>query len=277
MECVVNLSEGCRPAVIERLVEAAGPCLLDVHSDPWHNRSVFTLGGDDVLVAEGARQLARRAVDLLDLGLHSGAHPRLGTVDVVPFVSLEGWPVRDAASDEAARRERDTFATWAAAELGVPVFLYGPERALPDVRRYAWGALRPDRGPEGPHPTAGAMAVGCRPLMVAYNLWLAHADISTGRAIANALRSPLVRALAFTLGEQVQVSCNLLRPLEIGPGEVMDQVSDRAPVARSELVGLVPQLTLEREPQSRWDELDLSPGKTIEARLAGTGCRGPQR
>jgi glutamate formiminotransferase len=249
--------------------------LLDLHSDPHHHRSVLTLAGDDEPLEAAARDLARRTVALLDLREHAGAHPRFGVLDVVPWVALEGWPLRDAAGGPAtsdrAWRARDRFALWAAAELKVPVFLYGPERSLPQVRRDAWGTLGPDAGPGAPHPTAGSVAAGCRPLMVAYNLWLAGADLATARAIAAAIRSPEVRALGFALGDQVQVSCNLLAPLAVGPARVRDQVGRRADVERAELVGLVPEIVLRSVPEERWPELDLAPERTIEYQLSHAG------
>jgi glutamate formiminotransferase len=103
--------------------------------------------------------------------------------------------------------------------------------------------------------------------MVAYNLWLAEPDIGKACAVATAVRSGEVRALAFALGEQVQVSCNLVRPLVVGPAQVWDTVAGMAPVARAELVGLVPQTVLDATPKSRWDELDLSVERTLEERL----------
>jgi glutamate formiminotransferase len=103
--------------------------------------------------------------------------------------------------------------------------------------------------------------------MVAYNLWLAEPDIGKARAVAKAVRSEEVRALAFALGEQVQVSCNLVEPLVVGPAQVWDTVASMAPVARAELVGLVPQTVLDATPKSRWDELDLAVERTIEERL----------
>jgi glutamate formiminotransferase len=103
--------------------------------------------------------------------------------------------------------------------------------------------------------------------MVAYNLWLEEADLAKARTVAAAVRSAEVRALAFTLGEQVQVSCNLVRPFVVGPAEVRDRVAKLAAVARAELVGLVPQAVLAATPEGRWQELDLAPDRTIEARL----------
>jgi glutamate formiminotransferase len=160
LECVVNISEGCRRDVLDRLARCAGDHLLDVHTDPDHHRSVFTLAGPDV--EEAARSLATAAVDAIDLRTHEGAHPRLGAVDVVPFVPLGPTPFPDAVA------ARDRFAAWAGASLHLPCFLYGPERSLPDLRRHAFRTLRPDAGPAEPHPSAGACAVGARPVLVAY-------------------------------------------------------------------------------------------------------------
>jgi glutamate formiminotransferase / 5-formyltetrahydrofolate cyclo-ligase len=272
LECVINVSEGCNEVVLAHLAGAAGECLLDVHSDCDHNRSVLTLAGEDEAVRTAAREVARAAVGVLDLRAHHGAHPRFGALDVVPWVALEGWPLQDAADVNGggaarARRARDEFAVWAAHELALPVFLYGPERSLPEVRREAWRGLTPDFGPNSPHPTAGAAAVGCRPLMLAYNLWLAEADVEMARAVASAIRSPYVRALAFVLGQRVQVSCNLLRPLLVGPEAVFDQVAERAGIVRAELVGLVPERVLLATAPARWRQLDLARDRTIEARL----------
>jgi glutamate formiminotransferase len=275
LECVVNLSEGCNPYVLAALSAAAGRCLLDRHGDCAHHRSVFTLAGDESVVMDAVQDLARAAVKLLDLRGHVGAHPRFGVVDVVPWVALEGWPLKDAQGPGAERalKARDAFARWAASDLGLPAFLYGPGRALPEVRREAWGTLQPDFGPLGPHPTAGSVAVGARGLMVAYNLWLEEADLAKARAVAATLRSAEVRALAFALGERVQVSCNLVQPFVVGPAQVFDTVASIAPVANAELVGLVPQAVLAATPKRRWEELDLSVERTIEDRLENITAR----
>jgi glutamate formiminotransferase / 5-formyltetrahydrofolate cyclo-ligase len=273
LECVVNVSEGCDEVLLANLAGAAGECLLDVHSDCDHHRSVLTLAGPDDAVQAAARELARAAVGLLDLRAHEGAHPRFGVLDVVPWVALEGWPlhdVEDGGSEgcgKRARQARDSFALWAATELALPVFLYGSARSLPEVRKEAWLSLWPDFGPSSPHPTAGAVAVGCRPLMLAYNLWLAETDIDRARAAAAAVRSPHVRALAFALGEHVQVSCNLLAPGLVGPAAIWDQVSELATIARAELVGLAPERVLLVTPEQRWYQLDLALDRTIESRL----------
>lgn len=274
---MVNVSEGCRTGTLADLAAVSAPVLLDLHSDCDHHRSVFTLAGPDELVTGAARALARQVVERVDLRGHLGVHPRLGSLDVVPFVEVVGWPLADVPTDApglGARQARDEFGRWAAAELGLPVFLYGPERSLPQVRREAFTRLAPDVGPSSPHRTAGAVAVGCRRLMVAYNLWLAAPDLAQARSLAASLRSPAVRALAFRVGTDVQLSFNLLAPLEVGPSDVMDKVKDRMAVARAEVVGLVPRLVLEAAPSDRWAELGLSEDVTIEQRLVSAGL-GP--
>ena len=256
LECVVNISEGQDLTAIAAIAAAAGSALLDVHTDADHHRSVLTLVGEDA-----PRSVAAEAVDRLDLGVHEGAHPRIGVVDVVPFVALDGSSATDA------REARDRFARWAADELAVPCFCYGPERTLPDVRRHAFGELAPDVGPDQPHPTAGAMAVGVRPVLVAYNVWLAEPDLALARRIAAGLRGPAVRALGLAVGEEVQVSVNLIEPTTIGPAEVADAVAALAEVRRCELVGLLPASVLAAVPPERWGSLDLGSDRTIEARL----------
>lgn len=259
LECVINVSEGHDGDALDAISAAAGPSLLDVHRDEHHNRAVLTMAGDDVEAA--ARAVASEAVARLDLRTHRGAHPRIGVVDVVPFV-----PLATVLADAVFARDR--FAAWASASLGLPCFLYGPERSLPDVRRGAFTFLPPDTGPANPHPTAGACAVGARTVLVAYNLWLARPDLARARSIAATIRSPAVRALGLAVGDAVQVSCNLVAPLDVGPAEVFDRVAALAPIARAELVGLAPLAVVRAAPRNRWTELDLAEDSTIEARLA---------
>lgn len=274
IECVVNVSEGRDPRILDGLADAAGSDLLDVHRDPDHHRSVFTLVGE-----AAPRRLTAVALDRLDLGPHSGVHPRLGVVDVVPFVDLSE-PHR--ASAEAVRA-RDEFAAWAADTHGVPTFLYGPsiggpiglERTLPEVRRRAFVDLAPDHGPAAPHPTAGAICVGARPILVAYNVWLPRGtDLMTTRRIASDVRRPGLRTLGLMVGGRPQVSMNLVEPWRISPADAFDAVRDRCRTENidtdgAELVGLLPRAVLDAIPDGRWAELDLDIGRTIEARLAG--------
>ncbi|HEY8526979.1 MAG TPA: hypothetical protein VIL48_18550 [Acidimicrobiales bacterium] len=257
LECVVNISEGRRDALVAAIAATAGRDLLDVHSDPDHNRSVLTLVGE-----EAPRHVTRAAVGRLDLREHAGVHPRLGVVDVVPFVPLGDATLADAVA------ARDRFLAWAAAELGLPGFAYGPERTLPEVRRHAFGELAPDAGPAEPHPTAGAVAVGARGVLVAWNVWLADGDVAAARAVARDIRSAHVRALGLPVAGGAQVSMNLIAPDIVGPAEAWDLVAARASIARAELVGLVPASVLYRTDPARWAQLDLAEDRTIEHRLA---------
>lgn len=256
LECVINVSEGRDRSVIRRIAVGGGVCLLDVHSDPHHNRSVVTLAGQGVEAA--AQTVATEAVRCIDLRLHVGVHPRLGAVDVVPFVPLAGSSMDDAL----AARER--FAAWAGDELGVPCFLYGPERTLPDVRRHAFTGLAPDTGPAVAHPTAGAICAGARPVLVAYNVWLAEGvPVSVARQVAREIRGPRLRALGLDVGGWAQVSMNLIEPERLTPADAYDAVAALAPVDRAELVGLVPPAVLAAVPAARWAELSLSAEKAL--------------
>jgi glutamate formiminotransferase len=265
LECVINISEGQDLGVIEAIAAGGRPCLLDVHSDNWHNRSVLTLGGPRRELEAAARRVAVLAVRLLDIRSHSGAHPRLGVLDVVPFVHF------DERTAPLAVTAQHAFGAWAGDELELPCFYYGDERSLPELRRLAFAELLPDSGPRSPHPSAGACCVGARGVLVAYNIWLdatRGATVADAKRIARGLRSPAVRSLGFDLGGTPQVSCNLLTPLEHGPAEIYDAVAAAAPIDHAELVGLAPQGVLDRTPSGRWAELDLSGDTTIESRLA---------
>ena len=274
IECVVNLSEGRDQAFLSELAEATRPVLLDLHRDPDHHRSVFTLAGEAEDVTQAVRELARASVTRLDLGTHQGAHPRRGVVDVVPFVPYT--PGRMPSHDlGAVVARRDAFARWMSATLGVPTFLYGPlpggeTRTLPQVRRDAFGTLPPDFGPRRPHPTAGATAVGARSVLVAYNVGVSSLEVA--RLVAPLVRGPAVRALGLAVGEGAQVSCNLVDPARLGPARAYDAVcrlveEAGGAVTGAELVGLLPEAVLRAIPPSRWIELDLSTDKTVEARL----------
>jgi len=271
LECVVNVSEGRDAGVVAAIAVAGGRCLLDIHSDAHHHRSVLTLGGEDALVEAAARAVTEEAVARLDLRTHEGVHPRLGVVDVVPFVPLAGSTIDDAVA------ARDRFLAWAAEALALPGFTYGPERSLPEVRRKAFAELAPSAGPATPHPTAGAVCVGARPVLVAYNMWLADGvGVDEARRVAAAVRRPgQVRALGLDVGGRAQVSMNLVDPVAgVGPEVVFDAVRNLVAVDGAELVGLVPAAVLDGVSPGRWAELDLAPSRTIEARLAGAGAGG---
>jgi glutamate formiminotransferase len=288
LECVVNVSEGRDDAVLGALAAAAGPLLLDVHRDPDHHRAVLTLAGPPDEVAVAARALATETVRRLDLRTHAGAHPRLGVLDVVPFV-----PYRPGAAPPGdlgrAVAQRDRFARWLGDELAVPAFLYGPvagprpataaaaaaARTLPEVRRRAFGpppdGLAPDFGPPRPHPSAGATAVGARPVLVAYNVWVSDAVVA--RRVAPLVRGPALRAIGLAVGARAQVSCNLVDPVRLGPAEAYDAVAERVAeaggrVEGAELVGLIPEFVLRQVPTGRRRGLGLAGDVTIEARLA---------
>ena len=256
LECVVNVSEGANNAVLTALRTATAANLLDVHSDADHNRSVFTLMG-----TEAPRLLTTAAISHLSLPQHEGVHPRLGVVDVVPFV-----PLGDSTMEDALRA-RDEFAQWAATELGVPCFLYGPERTLPFIRKNAWTTLMPDMGPDVAHPTAGAICVGAREPLIAYNVWLEGVSLQRTREIASAVRTEHIRTLGLQVGEFTQVSVNLVSPHVANPVHVVDVVKQHTAIHHCELVGLLPEEILRAIPQDRWEELDLAEDRTIESRL----------
>jgi glutamate formiminotransferase len=201
LECVINISEGRDIDVLRQLAAVCANDLLDVHFDPEHNRSVFTLTG-----VAAPRRLTKLAVQLLQLDTHQGVHPRLGVVDVVPFIPLDESTMHDAIL------ARDEFAHWASSELSVPCFVYGTERTLPDIRRQAWSNLQPQYGPSAPHSTAGAICVGARDLLVAYNAWLnTKTSEKDARSIAQSVRGDGIRTLALRVRNHWQISQQALR------------------------------------------------------------------
>lgn len=279
LECVANISEGRREDVIGRLASASGPGLLDVHADVDHHRSVFTLAAEDPLVTLGAaRDLVRAAAGDLSLADHDGVHPRLGVVDVVPFVALTPTPVSVAVNAATA------FARWMGDELGVPTFLYDradpQRRTLPSVRKDAFSARAPDAGPATPHPRLGATAVGARPVLVAVNLEIDGNDVDLARTVAREIRGrdgglPGVRALGFALPSRghTQVSMNLVdldaTGLETACVAAREHVEAHGgTVVRVELVGLVPAAAIAgaSAPFLAWTGIGAD--QTIEARLA---------
>lgn len=283
-ECVVNISEGRDPAIVDAIAGAGGGLLLDVHSDPDHHRSVLTLAGPLDEVAAAARSVAGAAVSAIDLTAHRGVHPRLGVVDVVPFVPLAG-PDGTWTAWESVVGARNMFADWMGSELGVPCFRYGPERSLPQVRRGAFTEFAPDTGPDRPHPTAGATAVGARTVLIAYNVWIAARDglpagevVAVARSLAAQMRSPGLRTLGIAVGDGAQVSCNVVDPDRVSLTEVYDAVATGAATrgceaVRGELVGLIPDSALTTVPERRWAELGLRAEDAIGYRM-GTRSAG---
>ncbi len=223
IQCVPNFSEGRRPEVIAAIVDAArqtpGVRLADWSADTDHNRLVVTFVGPPAPVRAAALAAAAVAIERIDLRLHSGVHPRLGALDVLPFVPLAGLTLADCAA--LAREVGQELA----ARHDLPVFLYeaaaSDGRSLPSVRKGAFRSLSPDFGPSLPHPTAGAAVVGAREPLIAYNVVLAASDAAIARSIARELRTgshglPGIRALGLLLPSRglTQVSLNLTRPAE---------------------------------------------------------------
>jgi glutamate formiminotransferase len=279
LECVVNVSEGRRQEVLDELAAACGRALLDVHSDPDHHRSVFTLAGPEV--EDAASALARVALERIDITTHRGVHPRMGAVDVVPFVSLAGGG-RGLAAETAQR-----WARRLAADVGVPAFLYGEAdpagRSLPETRRAAFVSRPPDFGPPVPHPRFGAVAVGARPVLVAVNCEIEGMAVEDAARVAAAVRErdgglPGVRALAFPLAsrDRVQVSMNLFDLEKTGIEAACQEVRrlSGGRVVAVELVGLAPAGELDRlSPEFlAWSGIDLT--ASIEARLTAAGLAG---
>jgi glutamate formiminotransferase len=302
VECVPNVSEGRRAEVVDEIVAAfAGPevLVLDRSSDADHNRSVLTLAGPGPALVEAAVAGAAACARLIDLTRHRGVHPRMGALDVLPFVPLG----RATALRGAAEPDLDCAALALRAgrriaeEAGIPVYLYGaaartPERAaLPTVRGRGFEALRaaappgpgvlaPDLGGPGPHPTAGAAAVGAREVLVAYNVDLAGADLELARRIARAVRErdgglPAVRAMGVALEGRglVQVSMNLLDYRVTPPAAAYAAVAGLAGragarVVRSEVVGLVPAAALDGVDPAELRLDGFTPDLLLEERLA---------
>ena len=266
VECVPNFSEGRRKEVVETIANAIasvpGVRLLDSEMDPNHNRSVITFVGDRVAVAEGAFQGAKAAVTRIDMNTHRGEHPRVGALDVLPFVPILGVTMEDCVILARSVGKR------IAEELQVPVYLYEaaatrPDRkALPDVRRGEYEGLKiaietdPDRKPDfGPgrlHPTAGACIVGARPVLVAWNVNLATPDVRIAKRIAKAIREsdgslPAVRAKGFELADRgmVQVSMNMTDYQKTSLVQAYEAIRELAAkegveIVESEIIGLVP-------------------------------------
>jgi glutamate formiminotransferase / 5-formyltetrahydrofolate cyclo-ligase len=285
LECVANVSEGRDMERLRTIARACGPSLVDVHADPDHHRSVFTLAGPGPRDAvSGARALAAAVAEQCSIVDHVGEHPRFGALDVVPFVALGGTKVERAHAADEAR----AFGEWWADHFGVPVFLYDdadPEqRDLPSARSTSFRSRAPDFGPSAPHPRLGATAVGARRPLVAVNCVLVSRDISVARRIAREMRERSgglrgVRALGFFLpkARRAQVSMNLVDLDHTGVQDGCLHVRDLAQrygtdIAGVELVGLIPRRDLDRctDDFLQWSRLDAE--STIEVRV-GKGPR----
>ena len=296
IECVPNFSEGRDASVIEKLIAAIdflpGILILDRTSDWDHHRTVLTFAGPRGVMAEAGVRLASAAAASIDLNRHQGVHPRVGALDVLPFV-----PLGSTTLDNCAALARETGER-ISRELRIPVYFYGgaamrPERtALENVRRGQFEGLResvvrdaasaPDLGGPALHPTAGAVIVGARKILIAFNINLRTSDIEAAKSIARRIRAsgggfPAVKALGLRLRSRqlVQVSMNLVDYEKTSLQEVyaaVEQLTAEQGIAieGSELIGLLPRAAL----CGQLPPL-LSADHTIEARIdAGTRARG---
>jgi glutamate formiminotransferase / 5-formyltetrahydrofolate cyclo-ligase len=302
IECIPNVSEGRRDDVVARLADAAvrggkGVLLLDRTSDADHNRSVFTFLGDGPGLLDAMTALVGASLEAIDLRTHRGAHPRLGAVDVVPFVPIRGATTADcvALAKELGRRLADRFA--------LPVYLYedaasSPARQnLASIRKgefeglaakMADAAWKPDFGPAAPHPSGGATVVGARAPLIAYNINLGTADLAVADRIAKAIRHlsggyRFVKAMGVKLEArgQVQVSINMTNFEKTPLHRVFETVRSEAerhgvPVVGSEIVGLVPSAAL-LAAAAHYLRLETDPGpqvlenKLLDIALARSG------
>jgi len=264
VECVPNFSEGRRKEVIEAIVKAIAEAgkvwILDVESDEDHNRSVVTFVGEPESVEEAAFQGIKKAAELIDMDQHKGQHPRIGAADVVPFVPIKGVTMEECV--EMARRLGERVGR----ELGIPVYLYAeaatrPERQdLAYIRRGEYEGLKeeiainPDRAPDfGPAVLgkAGATAIGARPPLIAFNVYLNTDDVRIAKEIAKAIRHSsgglrYVKAIGLLVKGKAQVSMNLTNYRQTPIPRVMELIRREAArygvsIASSEIVGLVPE------------------------------------
>ena len=293
VECVPNFSEGRKIETVERLALAIASvptaCVLDTHIDPDHNRSVITFVAAPEMVVEAAVRAVGLASELIDMRRHTGVHPRLGATDVLPFVPISGVTLENCAVLAHQAGER------IANELSIPVFFY--ERAalktsrvnLEDVRRGALELLReqiaveperaPDLGPLRVHETAGAVAVGARPFLIAFNVNLRTADVSIARSIARVVRArhgglPFLKALGFELSSRglAQVSMNIVNYEVTGITAAYEAVSREAErmgveIVSTEIVGLIPAKALDRSAKYFAKLENFSEDKILEHRL----------
>jgi glutamate formiminotransferase len=299
LEAVPNVSEGRDAAVVSAVGEAFArrAVLLDVHSDPDHHRSVFTLAGDDEALVDSLLAGIAAAIELIDLREHDGVHPRVGVADVVPLVPLES-----AGMERAARTAR-ALARRIGTELELPVFLYGEVGAgrrpaffrrggLEELaHRVDAGELVPDAGPNRIDPRSGAVLVGARNVLVAYNLDLGTDDLGVASAIAAAVREsaggmPGVQAIGLHLSGsgRLQVSMNVIDLDRASVHEVVERVRNEAAsrgvdVVAGELVGLVPERVLVAAAAAGVELPGIDASRVLErvldSRLAGWRERSP--
>jgi glutamate formiminotransferase / 5-formyltetrahydrofolate cyclo-ligase len=292
IECVPNVSEGRRAEVIERLADAVRAIrdvrLLDLSADAAHNRAVITLVGPAAPLRDAVLALFAVAVPAIDLRTHTGEHPRLGAVDVVPFI-----PIANVSMADCVALARETAAA-VADRFQVPVFLYEEaattpaRRNLADIRRGEFEGLAPrmrlpewtpDFGPRAPHPSAGATAIGARMPLIAFNVNLATDRLDIARKIAATVREssgglPFVKALGLPLAERglVQVSMNLTNHQATPIWRAFDAVAHAAKahgvgVLESELIGMVPRSAVPPDVLARIRIARFSEQQILEERI----------
>jgi len=293
IECMPNVSEGRRRDVIDRLADSLravpGMRVLDVESDATHNRSVFTLAGDAAAMQAGVPTLFEGAIAAIDLTTHQGEHPRLGAVDVTPFIPIDG-----VTMDECVVLAK-SIAQDVAARFSLPIYLYedastNPQRKnLEDIRRGEFEGLAakmatpgwaPDYGPAAPHPTAGASVIGARMPLIAYNINLATDRLDVARRIASAIRMSsgglrYVKAMGIPLEDRgiVQVSMNLTNYEKTPIFRVFEMVKREAErygvnVLESEIVGLVPAAALRQSVEWYLQLEGFSAAQVLENKLS---------
>jgi glutamate formiminotransferase/glutamate formiminotransferase/formiminotetrahydrofolate cyclodeaminase len=293
VECVPNFSEGRKletvQAIAEAIVAVDTACVLDKHIDPDHNRSVITFVAAPEHVVNAAVRAVKRASELIDMRTHRGEHPRLGATDVLPFVPINGVTMDDCVGLAHMAGNR------IAHELSIPVYYYEraalrPDRVnLEDVRRGALELLReqigtdaervPDEGLPMVHETAGAIAIGARPFLIAFNVVLRSDDITVARRIAKTIRArngglPFLKALGFRLATKnlVQVSLNLVNYEVTGMETAYNAIKREADalgveIDSAEIVGLVPRSALNREAEYFSKLQDFSEAKILEHQI----------
>lgn len=295
IECIPNVSEGRRSEIVERLAQAIrsvpGVRLLDFSSDASHNRSVFTMAGGADAVRAAVLALFERAVADIDLRTHKGEHPRMGAVDVVPFVPIEGVTMDDCVA--LAKRVAGEVAT----RFGVPVYLYEEASANParknleDIRRGEFEGLAakmqtagwtPDYGPHAPHASAGAVVIGARMPLIAYNINLNTNRLDVAKKIAAAIRQSsggyrFVKAAGFSLMDRgiVQVSMNLTNYEKTPIFRVFETVKREAArygvtILESEIVGLVPAAALNAAAEFYLQIAGFKADQVLENKLRST-------
>jgi glutamate formiminotransferase / 5-formyltetrahydrofolate cyclo-ligase len=292
-EAVPNVSEGRDAEKVARIAGSvravSGVRVLDLHSDPDHNRSVLTFVGEEEPLLEASIALARACAEEIDLAAQKGVHPRMGSLDVLPFVPL-GPPLSDTTLEEAVRLAKAVGEAIGA--LGLPVYLYGAAASAPhrenlaEVRRGGYEGLvarggdplwEPDYGPVELSPRSGAVAVGARPFLVAFNAYLDTNDVEVARAIAGELRErdggrPGLKALGLEVRGRAQVSMNLTdlerTSLPVALEAVRRSAENRGTrVESTELVGMVPLSSVLEAARYYLALPELGPEHVLEAAL----------